>query len=216
MPIPILALSIVIFTIKDWKLCVLTTQRIEKQESWYALPVGLVKKWLSLEESFDFILKEKTGITWVYKEQLHTFWDDVYQDPNGHVIAVSYFALVKIEDLLDEIDASKVDIVTIEKQEEIKMFYKHEEVIALALGKLRKRLWFTDIVKHLLPETFRITQIQEVYESILGRNIDNRNFRKKIFSLKIIKETGEKDTSTKRPAKLYKFSDGKQNIIDTL
>lgn len=214
--IPILALSIVIFTIYKWELCVITTRRKEKQESGYALPVWLVKKWFSLGDNFDMILKEKTWITWVYKEQLYTFWDDVHQDPNGHVIAIAYFALVKIDDVLDQIDFEKVDIVTIQKQTEMKLFYKHEEVIHLALEKLKKRLGFTDIVKNFLPEECRITQIQNIYEIILGREIDNRNFRKKIFSLKIIEETGEKDTSTNRPAKLYRFADHKTNMIDSL
>ena len=214
--IPILALSIVIFTIYKWELCVLTIKRNEKSEPGYSLPVWIVKKWLSLEQNFDFILKEKTGITGVYKEQLYTFWDDVDQDPNGHVIAVSYFALVKIEDFLDQVDLTKVDIVTIQKQSEMKLFYKHEEVIELALAKLKRRLWYTNIVKNFLPKHCRITQIHEVYEIILGRKIDNRNFRKKIFSLKIIEETGEKDTSTNRPAKLYKFSQWKANIVDSL
>lgn len=214
--IPILALSIVIFTIHKWELCVITTKRTEKKEPGYSLPVWIVKKWLSLEQNFDLILHEKTWITGVYKEQLYTFWDDVNQDPNGHVVAVAYFALVKIEDCLPQIDFTKVDIVTIQQHAEMNLFYKHKEVIELALKKLKLRLWFTNIVRNFLPEKFRITQVQHVYESILGREIDNRNFRKKIFTLKIIEETGEKDTSTNRPAKLYKFSNWKKNMIDSL
>ena len=214
--IPILALSIVIFTIHEWKVCVLTTKRVEKEEPGYALPVWIVKKWLSLGQNFDFILKEKTWITQVYKEQLYTFWDDVNQDPNGHVIAIAYFALVKIENLLSQIDFSKVDIVTLEKLEQMNLFYQHWEVIIMAHNKLKKRLWFTNIVKNLLPETFRITQIQDAYESILWREIDNRNFRKKIFSLKIIEETGKKDPTTNRPAKLYTFTNLKANMVDSL
>lgn len=216
LPIPILALSIVIFTIYKDELCVLTTKRQEKNIPWYALPVGIVKKGLSLNENFDLILKEKTWITGVYKEQLYTFWDDVHQDPNGHVIAVSYFALVKIDDFLSQVDTTKVNIVPIGEHIQLKLFYKHEEVIHLALHKLKKRLWFTNISKHFLPEKFRISQMQKVYECIVWREIDNRNFRKKIFALKIIEETDEKDTSTYRPSTLYKFSKEKQNIIDTL
>ena len=216
LPIPSLALSIVIFTIHKWELCVLTTKRIEWKEAWSALPVWIVKKWFNLEQNFDTILKEKTWITWVYKEQLYTFWDDVNQDPNWHVIAVSYFALVKIEDFLSQVDMSKVDMITIKQHQKMKWFYWHQNVIALALHKLKQKLWFTNIVKNFLPENFRISQMHKAYETILGREIDDRNFRKKIFSLKIIEETGKKDTSTNRPSKLYKFSSWKANMIDSL
>lgn len=217
LPIPILALSIVIFTVYKWNLCLLITSRKEKDISGHALPVGIVKKWLSLEGNFDFILKEKTGITWVYKEQLYTFWDDINQDPNGHVIAVAYYALVKAENFLSQVDFTKVSIVTIDQFEKLKVFYKHEEVMKMALNKLQKRLGYTDIVKNILPEKFRISEMQKIYEIILWKELDKRNFQKKIFSLKIIKDTGEKDPSTNRPSKLYSFSwDKKLNFIDML
>jgi len=217
LPIPILALSIVIFTIYKWELCILITDRKEKNTSWSALPVWIVKRWFSLEQNFDIILKEKTWITWVYKEQLYTFWDDVNQDPNGHVVAVSYYALVKAENFLSEVDFKKVNIVTLEQFKELTVFYKHQEVVEMALAKLKNRLWYTDIVKNILPKKFRISQMRNIYEIILWKKLDRRNFQKKIFSLKIIEDTGEKDTSTSRIAKLYQFTgDKKLNFIDIL
>lgn len=216
--IPILALDFVIFTVYKNELCVLVTKREEEGVHGYSLPWSIVSKWFTLDENFDEMLKRKTGITsGVYKEQLYTFWNDINRDPRGHVIALAYYALVKAEDFLTQVDFTKVDIVTIEQAFQLHLFYQHDEILEYALKRLQGKLWYTDIVKNLLPETFRISQIQKMYEIILGRTLDKRNFQKKIFSLKIIEETGELDKSTNRPAKLYKFTNKKElTFVDML
>jgi len=192
------------------------TKREEYGEHWYSLPWSIVSKWFTLEENFDEVLKRKTGITWVYKEQLYTFGDNINRDPRGHVIAIAYYALVKAENFLSQVDFTQVDIVTIEQFRKLKIFYQHDEIVELALRRLKGKLGYTDIVKELLPEKFRISQMQKMYEIILCKKIDKRNFQKKIFSLKIISETGELDKTTNRPAKLYKFENKRIKIIDML
>lgn len=215
--IPILALDIVIFTIYKNELCILVTKREEDGVHGYSLPGSIVSKGYTLEENFDEMLKRKTGITWVYKEQLYTFWNDVNRDPRGHVIALAYYALVKAEDFLSQVDFTQVDIVTTEQALKLDLFYQHDEILEYALERLKGKLGYTDIVKNLLPEKFRISQMQKIYEIILGRELDKRNFQKKIFSLKIIEETGELDTTTNRPAKLYKFTEKKSlKFVDML
>lgn len=214
--IPILALDIVIFTIYKNELCVLVTKREENGVHGYSLPGSIVSKGYTLEENFDEMLKRKTGITWVYKEQLYTFGDNVNRDPRGHVIAIAYYALVKAEDFLTQVDFTQVDIVTVEQAQSLDLFYQHDEILEYALKRLKGKLWYTDIVKNLLPEKFRISQMQKMYEVILGRKLDKRNFQKKIFSLKIISETWELDRSTNRPAKLYKFENKRLKFVDML
>ena len=214
--IPVLALDVVIFTIYKWELCVLVTKREEFWVHGYSLPGSIVSKWYTLEENFDEMLKRKTWITWVYKEQLYTFWDNVGRDPRWHVIALAYYALVKAENFLSQVDFTQVDIVTVQQAQKLSLFYEHDKILDYALERLKGKLWYTDIVKELLPEKFRISQMQKNYEIILGRSLDKRNFQKKIFSLKIICETWELDTSTNRPAKLYKFENKRLKIIDML
>lgn len=215
--IPILALDIVIFTIYKWELCVLVTKRQEDGINGYSLPGSIVSKWFTLDENFDEMLRRKTGITGVYKEQLYTFWDNISRDPRGHVIAIAYYALVKAENFLTQVDFTQVDIVTIDQFHELTIFYQHEKIVEMALKRLKGKLGYTDIVKNLLPETFRMSEMQKVYEIILWRSVDKRNFQKKIFSLWIIKETWEVDRSTNRPAKLYRFSEKKKlNFVDML
>ena len=216
MTIPILALDVVIFTIYKWELCVLVTKREEFWKHGYSLPGSIVSKGYTLDENFDEVLKRKTGITGVYKEQLRTFWDKIDRDPRGHVIALAYYALVKAENFLTQVDFTQVDIVTIKQFRELKVFYQHDEIVEYALERLKSKLWYTDIVKELLPNTFRISEMQKIYEIILCKDIDKRNFQKKIFSLKIITDTGQKDTTTNRPAKLYKFENKQVKVIDML
>lgn len=214
--IPVLALDVVIFTIYKDELCVVVVKTHEFWEHGYALPWSIVSKWYTLEENFDNMLKRKTGITGVYKEQLYTFGDNVNRDPRSHVIAIAYYALVKAENFLTKVDFTKVDIVTVEEAYKLKLFYEHDKILKYAHERLIGKLWYTDIVKELLPETFRISQIQKMYEIILGRTLDKRNFQKKIFSLKIISETGSLDKTTNRPAKLYKFENKRVKVVDML
>jgi len=214
--VPVLAMDIVIFTIYKDELCVLVTKREEFWQQGYSLPGSIVSRWYTLEENFDEMLERKTGITWVYKEQLYTFWDNIDRDPRGHVIALAYFALVKAENFLTKVDFTQVDIVTIHQFRKLKIFYEHDKILEYALGRLKWKLWYTDIVKELLPEKFRISEMQKMYEIILCKKIDKRNFQKKIFSLKIISETWELDRSTNRPAKLYKFENKRIRVIDML
>lgn len=214
--IPILALDIVIFTIYKDELCVLVTKREENGVHGYSLPGSIVSKGFTLEENFDEMLKRKTGITGVYKEQLYTFWDNIWRDPRGHVIALAYYALVKAENFLSQVDFTQVDILTLEQAQKLQLFYEHGAILNYALKRLKGKLWYTDIVKELLPEYFRISQMQKIYEIILGRKLDKRNFQKKIFSLGIISETWKLDKSTNRPAKLYKFESKRLKIIDML
>jgi len=162
------------------------------------------------------MLKRKTGITGVYKEQLYTFWDNIWRDPRWHVIALAYYALVKAENFLSQVDFTQVDIVTIDQFRNLNIFYEHDKILEYALKRLKWKLWYTDIVKELLPEKFRISEMQKIYEIILCKKIDKRNFQKKIFSLKIITETWELDKSTNRPAKLYKFENKRIKVIDML
>lgn len=214
--IPILAMDIVIFTIYNNELCVLVTKREEFGKHWYSLPGSIVSRGYTLEENFDEMLRRKTGITWVYKEQLYTFWDNTNRDPRGHVIALAYYALVKAENFLSQVDFTQVDILTIEQAQKLELFYEHDKILDYAFERLKGKLGYTDIVKELLPEQFRISQMQKIYELILGRKLDKRNFQKKIFSLKIISETWSLDHSTNRPAKLYKFENKRVKIVDML
>lgn len=213
--IPVLALDIVIFTIYKWELCTVLTKMKEWDFEWYAIPGWIVARWYSLEENFDSILERKTGITGVYKEQLYTFWDPK-RDTRWHVVAVCYYALVSVDTFLNKVDFTKVDIVKVNDLKNVKLFYDHEKIIQYAKQRLEWKIEYTNVAKEILPQKFKLSDLQKVYEIILWEEIDKRNFQKKIFTLDIIEETWEKDKSTNRPAKLYKFKDKNLKIVEIL
>ncbi len=211
--IPILALDIVIFTIYMGELCVVVSKVQENNEFWYAIPWWIVAKWFDLEKNFDEILKRKTGIEGVYKEQLYTFWDPK-RDPRGHVVAVCYYALVQVDSFLTKVDFTKVDILKYKDLAKNKIFYDHFKIIQYAKQRLEWKLEYTNIAVQILPKQFKMSQLQGIYEIITGKSYDKRNFQKKIFSLWILKDTWELDRSTNRPAKLYMFLEQNIKILE--
>lgn len=215
--IPVLAIDIVIFTVYKWNLCLLLNQRTQDwPEKWkYIIPGRVVRSWMSLEENFDNILLNRTWIKWVYKEQLYTFWE-TDRDPRWHVISVTYYALVSSDFFLQNVDLTKVHIINFSQIDEIEFWYDHKKIIKYAKQRLDWKLEYTDIIKNILPKEFTLSQMQSVYEIILDTKLDKRNFRKKIASLNILKETGNLDKSTNRPAILYSFSDNELKIIGIL
>ncbi len=199
--IPIPSIDIVIFTIYKWELCVVLDKF--KWDS-HVLPWNILAWWFSLEENFDSILERKTWITWIYKEQLYTFWDPK-RDRRGHVLSISYYALVWWAKFLSLIDFTKVDLVKYKDLDKFNILYDHKEIIKYSRERLKAKIWYTNVAKEILPDKFRITELRKIYEIILDKDIDKRNFQKKILKLWIIQETWEIDKTTNRPAKLYKF-----------
>lgn len=218
--IPIPAIDIVIFTVYQNELCVVLLKQDFEWESSYILPGWIIAKWFSLEENFDDILQRKTWITGVYKEQLYTFWRP-WRDKRWHTLSIAYFALVSMENFFKNIDFTKVAIVKYKDINEKNIWFKdknigwdHFEIIQYAKQRLQWKLEYTNVAKEILPEKFKMSQLQAIYEIITGKIYDKRNFQKKVFSLKILSETWDFDTSTNRPAKLYTFYDKELKIIE--
>lgn len=215
--IPVAALDIVIFTVYKEKLCVaLIVNPTEPQKGKYMLPGGIVRSGLSLEENFDSILEKKTGIKNVYKEQLYTFWD-THRDTRGHVISIAYYALVRQEELLKTLDFTKSSLVPYDEVKNLDFAFCHDEILAYAKQRLDWKISYTNVIGNILPKRFTLSMMQASYESILGKELDKRNFRKKILSLDVLEETNEYDKSfSNRPAKLYEFKASDLQIIEML
>ena len=211
---PALAVDTLIFTVRDGKLMTLLIKigNGPYKDKW-ALPGGIVQIDETLDEAASRILKQKAGIENVYMEQLYAF-SALDRDVRGRVVSVAYFALVnsdefnlKTMDYYSDIDWKNVDRLP-------QMAFDHKEIIKYGLNRLRAKIEYSNIVYALLPELFTLTQMQKIYEIILGKAIDKRNFRKKILSLDILKETRKTIHGARhRPAKLYKFK--KRNLVFT-
>ncbi|MBS3146416.1 NUDIX hydrolase [Candidatus Woesearchaeota archaeon] len=212
---PSVTVDIIIFSIISNELKVLLIKRnVEPFKKFWAIPGGFVKMDESLEAAAIRELQEETGVKDVYLEQLYTFGDP-NRDPRTRVITVSYFALINAEKvkLMATTDASDVNWYSITKVP--KLAFDHDKILRYALQRLRWKLEYTNVVYSLLSERFTLTELQRTYEIILGKTLDKRNFRKKILSLKILKDTKQytKEVSH-RPAKLYTFLSKAPQIIE--
>lgn len=211
------AVDSVIFTIKDGELAVLLIKMKKKPYAGtWAFPGGLIEQAETTEHAARRILKEQTGVSDVYLEQLGTF-DEPKRDKAARVVSVAYFALVPEAEIV-LLDNEKYAEAALWPVSRLPRFaYDHEEMAETAVQRLRAKLEYTNVAWSLLPEDFTLTKLQQTYESILGRALDKRNFRRKILSLGLIKPTGGKQSGGKhRPAQLYHFKQRKLVYMDIL
>lgn len=178
------------------------------------MPGGVVANGESLEEAFDRILLQTTGLKGIYKEQLYTFGKPD-RDSRGHVVSVVYYALVDYLSLASQIDISRILTTPVNKISTDTFAYDHAEIIAYAKKRLEWKLEYTNVAQNILHESFTLTALQSIYEVIFERVLDKRNFRKKILALGLIQETGDMDkTSSRRPARLYSFVDTELKMLE--
>lgn len=213
----VVAVDTVIFTIKDDELCVLLIQmKKTPYTGLWAFPGGRVENNETTEQTAVRILKEQTGVSHVYLEQLKTF-DALTRDQLERVISVASFALIS---------SSNVQLKTTEKYADVKWWpvkklpelaYDHKQIAKEAITRLKSRLQYTNIAWSLLSEEFTLTDLQRVYEIILDTSIDKRNFRKRILALDLISPVGKKrGGEANRPAELYKFKHKKLEYVEIM
>lgn len=199
------AVDIVIFTIQSGELRVLLVKRgIPPFHGQFAIPGGFVLKDESLDQAALRELREETGVGEVYLEQLYSFGDPG-RDPRGRVITVAYYALISADrsPLVAGTDAS--DARWWAFRELPTLAFDHRKILDYALERLRNKLEYTTVGFQLLPPRFTITELQDVYEVVLGRKLDKRNFRRKLALLKVLRPTREHRRGGRRPARLYEF-----------
>ena len=171
----------------------------------FAVPGDLVYPDEDLDIAAKRVLKELTALTEVYLEQVQTF-GKVDRHPFGRVITISYYSLIKIQDY--ELGASKwaKEAHWHAIDELPRLAFDHQEIVDACLERLRADVLSKPIGFELLPEKFTLTQLQSLYESLLGMKLDTRNFRKRILSQGILEKLNERqDGVAHRPAKLYRF-----------
>lgn len=196
----------VIFTVLDGTLQVLLVRRAEEHlTGLWSLPGGFVAPDEPLESAALRELRDATGVTDVYLEQLYTFGDPG-RDTRGRVISVAYVALLA---------ADRCPLVPNELEAEARWWpvydlpplaFDHPRMIEIALDRVRTKLEYTTIGFQLMPASFTLGELQSVYEVVLDRAIDKRNFRRRLKLLDLVEPTGEKRSDGPgRPAELYRF-----------
>lgn len=198
--------DVVIFTIRAGALHVLLVRRAAPPFAGrHAIPGGFVHEDESLEAAARRELAEETGVRDVYLEQLYTFGDPD-RDPRGRVITVAYFALIASDEVAlragtDAAEARWFPVAALPP-----LAFDHDRILAYAFERLRNKLEYTTVGFQLLPARFTLGELQAVYEAILGRRLDKRNFRRKIDLLGIVTPLRAQRRTGRKPARLYRFS----------
>jgi 8-oxo-dGTP diphosphatase len=209
------AVDAIVFGYQNNQLYVLLIQqKFGTQDSYWALPGGLVQNDESLEDAVKRELKEETNISVNYFEQLFTFGDDVFRDPRNRVISVAYFALVDSSKLKVKADSDAENAQWFKIDEVPALAFDHTIILGKAMERLKAKLTYEPIGFDLLPKEFLFSELENLYCTILEKEIDRRNFRKKILSFEIVEETDHfSPIKSGRPAKLFKFNKQKYNAL---
>jgi 8-oxo-dGTP diphosphatase len=212
----VFSIDCLIFGFEAGELKILLIERNEEPyKDWLALPGYIVKQEESLDDAAERILYELTGLRDLPMKQFHTF-GEVNRHPQGRVITVGYYALIRIagQKELRPITQYARKAYWHPVNDLPKLAFDHSEIFNTGFNKIRRRLSHQPIAFDLLPEKFTLTQLQGLYEAILNKKLDKRNFRKKMLSYGFLKELVEKQRGVSyRAAKLYKFDRRKYSKI---
>ena len=212
----ILAVDTVLLAVRDNQLKVLL-MKIQRpphySENYWGVPGGLIDPKETAEEAAIRHLWEKAGAKFAYLEQLYTF-SGLDRDPRGRVVSVAYFALSPTIEAVRR-EGSGVAWYPVARLP--RLAFDHKEIIETAVLRLQSKLEYTNIAFGLLPGEFTLGELQKVYEIVLQRRLDKRNFRKKLFVLKLLVSLKKKRRiGRSRPAELYKFAEHKQKVVRIL
>lgn len=206
-PRPSLTVDCVVFGLDEADLKVLLIQRdLEPFKGRWALPGGFVRMEESVDDAARRELEEETSLRGVFLEQLYTF-GEADRDPRGRVVSVAYYALVRLSErpvkaATDARDAAWFPVFDVPR-----LAFDHDAILQVALERLKGKVRYRPIGFELLPAKFTLSQLQRMYELVLERPLDKRNFRKKILAMELLEELDEVEQDVAhRAARLYRFS----------
>lgn len=181
----------------------------EPYKNQWALPGGFVDMDESLETAALRELEEETGVANIFLEQLYTFGAP-NRDPRGRVISVAYYALISLGSKTIRAASDAKDVQWFSINHLPALAFDHSLILASALQRLRGKVRYVPIGFELLPDYFALSQLQQLYETILETTLDKRNFRKKILRMDVLKETDNYQQGVAhRAARLYRFDEQK-------
>ncbi len=205
-----LTVDCVVFGLDHQDLKVLLIQRgLPPFEGRWALPGGFVRLTETLDEAARRELEEETGLRTVFLEQLYTF-SDVHRDPRERVVSVAYYVLVNLQDHTVHAATDARDAAWFAVHDAPTLAFDHADILQMALERLRGKLRYQPIGFELLPKKFTLSQLQHLYELVLERELDKRNFRKRVLAMDLLIETDEvQQDVAHRAARLYRFDERK-------
>lgn len=210
-----LTVDCVVYGFDEGELKVLLIQRgLEPFKGKWALPGGFVRVDETLDHAARRELNEEAGLKDVFLEQLYTF-GTVDRDPRERVVSVAYYALVKLSDHKAKAATDAANAEWFPVSQLPKLAFDHAEIVAAALSRLQGKVRYQPIGFELLPPKFTLSQLQHLYEAILGAGLDKRNFRKKVLSFGLLVPLKETQMAGRhRPAQLFRFDADKYEKLN--
>ena len=204
-PRPALTVDCAVFGFDGGGLQILLIRRgVEPFLGAWALPGGFVQMEEELDAAARRELMEETHLRNVFLEQLFTF-GTLGRDPRGRVVSVTYYGLVRPDQHPATGDTDAAEAVWHPMDDLPALAFDHAKILEMALTRLRGKICYQPIGFELLPKKFTLTQLQGLYEAILGQSIDKRNFRKKLLAFDFVVPTEEYTLGAHRPARLHRF-----------
>lgn len=214
-PRPILTVDVTLFTVQEDGELRVALQRRDKPP--FKGQLALIGGYVHVDEDASTlataarVLKEKTGLEGIFLEQLMTFSGPM-RDPRGWSASVAYYALVSPEKLSPP---SPHDFVLISVDRVAGLPFDHETIIGTAVQRLRNKGAYSSLPAYLLPPTFTLPQLREIYSKVMGVDLNDSAFRRKIEELQLIEPVpGEFSKASARPAKLYRLRTTKLREFD--
>ncbi len=224
---PNISVDCVIFGFDFEKLNVITIRRGTGNGSELmrtALPGDLIYDSENLDMAAERVLKELTGLKGVYLEQVGAFGDpnrvnnkkdekwlkSIREQPEARVVTIAYYSLLPMENcqLMASSFAKSVQWEAVAEIDDLA--FDHLDILHTSLSKLKSKIAHQPVGVNLLPEKFTLGQLQKLYETILDKKIDKRNFRRKIQKLDILTRLDEKQTGVPhKPSHYVKFNEKK-------
>lgn len=202
-----------VFTVDKGVLKVLLLRKDnEPYQGYWMLPNGLLYDNETIESCANEIVFEMTGLKNVDIKQSNVY-SDIDRIPDNRIIAVSLSGLidsttVRLENKNVYFESKWFDVNSIPKT-----VFDHSKIISDSILDLKDKILKTNVLKQLYPSDFTLPELQKLYEQILGKNLDRRNFRKKMLNDDLIEPTGDRNIGFNgRPAILYRFKDNESNL----
>jgi 8-oxo-dGTP diphosphatase len=206
---PALTVDCVVFGFDDGELKVLLIERgLPPFKGQWALPGGFVRVDETVDNAARRELEEETGLRGPFLEQLYTF-GDLKRDPRERIVSVAYYALVKLSLSQTRAATDAADARWFPVSKIPKLAFDHLTIFTTALKRLRGKLRYQPVGFELLPPKFTLSQLQHLYQTVLGATLDKRNFRKKVQSLGLLIPLKEFSEGPGRPAQLFRFDPDK-------
>ena len=200
------SVDVIIFGFDQSKLKVLIGRRqMDPGRGEWSLSGGFVGADEGIDEAAERTLYDLTGLRHLYMRQVGAF-GSVERDPGERVISIAYYALINVKDYDDNL-RKEHNVEWVDYNQLPALYSDHNEMVSKAIRIMRQKIKTEPISFRLLPQLFTLTQLQRLYEAVLGEEVDKRNFRKRIKDMDFIEKTELIDkTGSKRGAFLYRFN----------